>query len=395
MKRLLLITQNFYPEIGSGANRMKHLYKQLKKQGYQVHVLTAEPSYPNQKMYEDDAFWDDEELNAAHDSDIIRLKMRHEKHKRGLKARLSYYAEFMLKVHHFVRHADYLFDEIYVTSPNIFVPWGTLFFQPARTSETVLEIRDLWPDSVEAIDMIKLKPFMPLLKFLEQRMYNKADKLVVNNESFIPHINAKLKSSKPMIYIPNALALDEVKKGELLSEFTIIYTGNLGFAQSLSQLKEIARAINAEQIHFNVVAYGVHANDFKQFVEAEQLTYVTVIPTMTRKDCLTFTSRHHLSLSILKDTEVFLNVLPGKVIDSIGAGVPVISNLGGPANQLINQYDVGFAKCSATTEELIAAIISYRNNPVLWQKSRFHTEALAEQEFLWEKNIIKLIKFME
>ena len=47
--KILLITQNFYPEIGSGANRFKNLYIQLSKK-HDVKVVTTIPSYPNERM---------------------------------------------------------------------------------------------------------------------------------------------------------------------------------------------------------------------------------------------------------------------------------------------------------------------------------------------------------
>ena len=62
MKKILIVTQNFYPEIGSAANRMKSVYLELKERGYDVTVLTSDPSYPNRNLYKDPNYWYDEDI---------------------------------------------------------------------------------------------------------------------------------------------------------------------------------------------------------------------------------------------------------------------------------------------------------------------------------------------
>jgi len=79
MKKILMITQNFYPEIGSAANRMKNIYLELKERGYDVTVLTSEPSYPNRNLYKDSSYWDDKKV----EEDIIRIQPKTRKYTRN------------------------------------------------------------------------------------------------------------------------------------------------------------------------------------------------------------------------------------------------------------------------------------------------------------------------
>ena len=62
-----MISQHFYPEIGSAGNRIKNIYKLLKDENYDVNVLTTEPTYPNKKIYHDEQFWDDESIDEEND----------------------------------------------------------------------------------------------------------------------------------------------------------------------------------------------------------------------------------------------------------------------------------------------------------------------------------------
>lgn len=391
MKRILLISQNFYPEIGSAANRMKNLYHHFKKEGFDVHILTTTPSYPNAKMYEDKEYWNDEFLNNEPDHKIIRLHMRHEKQKHSMKARLYYYLEFMFKVHYFVKQTHPMFEAIYITTPNIFAPWGALFFQPDIKATKVLEVRDLWPDSVIAVDKINIRHVMPVLKWMEKRMYLKSDKIIINNQGFYDHIHS-IAPQHPLLYIPNGINEDEIVSNDKEPIFSVVYTGNIGFAQDYDQLKQLAEKLEERMIQFNVVPYGYHAHAFRE--ETARFKFVNVLPTMTRSECLNYISRHHVSVSILKENEVFLNVLPGKIVDSICANVPVVTNLGGYVNRLVNEAHVGFAKEAASVDELVEAIEYYKNHQGQLEVCAQNTQALAENIFNWNKNIKKIIQFM-
>lgn len=107
-------------------------------------------------------------------------------------------------------------------------------------------------------------------------------------------------------------------------------------------------------------------------------------------ECLEMILHHNVQLSILKESEVFMNVLLGKIVDGIGCGVPVVTNLVGFTNRLINEHEVGFAKEKATAGEIVAAIEDIRNDGALEKKYRSNARALLESRFPWENNIEKL-----
>ncbi|QNR07494.1 glycosyltransferase family 4 protein [Macrococcoides canis] len=393
MKNVLIVSQNFYPEIGSAANRMKNIFFELHKKGYNVHVLTTEPSYPNQYIYQDRKYFNNEELNILENTHIHRLTMKHEKQKDALTSRLYYYIEFMIKVHVFVKQSEHLFDTIYVSSPNIFAAWGVLFLKEINSTK-VLEIRDLWPDSVVDIGKININVFLPILKYLELQMYRKSDKIIINNPAFENHIR-KMVKHKPVLFLPNAMNENEHYLDEKHPEFTVGYTGNIGYAQGIEDLKRLSLALNENNIHFNVIPYGVHANEFRTFIKEQHLEYVHAYPVVDRDACLNFLSKCHVSVALLKPSKTFLNVLPGKVIDSICTNVPIITNLGGYTNQLINDNLIGFAKKDANINEIIEQILSLKNDSSKLREYVQNTEKVKDSQFLWRKNIDKLIKFIE
>lgn len=299
--KILLITQNFYPEIGSGANRLKNLYKYLSK-NHKVEVLTTHPSYPNAKMYEEDKYWNDTEISQSRD--IMRLKMRMDKQSKSMFLRLLYYFELSYKVWVYVKEYQHLYDCIYVTSPNIFIPWAAFFQKRNRSVKRILEVRDLWPDSVKDVEKLNINLFFPILKLMEKLLYKASDKIVINNEGFRKYIKEMVRN-KEILYLPNAFTEEEVAFEELGKNFRVIYTGNIGFAQSYEKLQELATRLEAEKIDFKIIGYGMNAHLFKSYIDFNDFKYVTFEEEKTREECLVDIRQSNIQLSILKDSEVF------------------------------------------------------------------------------------------
>ncbi|KFE41825.1 glycosyltransferase family 4 protein [Staphylococcus agnetis] len=387
--KILLISQNFYPELGSAANRMKQLYKQFEKAGYEPLIVTTEPSYPNHALFEDDAYYDDSELNALEGYRIIRIRMHCQKQHSDLVHRLFYYIELMIKVRMYIgKLGDYA--NVYVSSPNIFLAWATLFFKRNKKAKYFLEIRDLWPDSFLCLKKIKVKFLLPLLKWLEKQMYQQADEIVVNNPYFQSYINTMLNENREMVYLPNAVSQTECLNPIKETMFSVVYTGNIGYAQNVDQLIDIARGLNEKGIHMTAIIYGVQADVFREAVKREHLSTIHLVPPMKRDACLKAISKHHVSLSILEPSDVFMNVMPGKIVDSICSGTPVVSNVGGYTGELINSQQLGFAKAGASTTEIIDYIEQIKMNPELLDHIISQTKNLRDKQFIWENNFPRL-----
>lgn len=396
MGRVLLVTQNFYPEIGSGANRYKNIFTLLNKNNLKADVLTSNPSYPNASMYKTEEYWNDEYINALPEQ-VYRITTILDKQSKSHLKRIMYYLEIMKHTYQFIKAHHHEYDTIIVTSPNIFMPLAIAPLKKKIQSEIILDIRDLWPDSIYALGVKWINLFSPALNFLERYMYNKSSKIVYNHRGFYKHILKRLKhTNKPMLYLPNSINQEEIDavQVEKVPDFTVFYSGNLGFAQNSDELLEIAKQLNDLNIKFDAIVYGLHANEFKERVKEMQLEHVTIYDVLPRFDCLKFMKERHVSLSLLIEDDIFMNILPGKIIDSISLGVPVISNIGNEARDMINDNKLGFAREKATVEDLIMNIQSLKNDHDKYELYCHQCFDYTTKHLIWNNNIKSLIELI-
>ncbi|WEZ28225.1 hypothetical protein [Bacillus subtilis] len=114
-KKILIITQNFYPELGSAGNRLKNIYLLLKQRGYDIQVLTTEPTYPSREIYKEKLFWNEDVINK--DPSVMRVSVKNKKYNSSFLSRLLYYLEIMIKMLKEIRKEPKKFDIIFVSSP--------------------------------------------------------------------------------------------------------------------------------------------------------------------------------------------------------------------------------------------------------------------------------------
>lgn len=395
MKRVLIISQHFYPEIGSHANRIKNIYMQLKKENYDVTIFTTEPSYPNKKIYENEEFWDEELLNCEN-SNIVRIGISSRKYSNSILNRLFYYLEIALKFLFLIIKDKKQYDYIFVTSPPIFTGFVGMFAKYRYKSNFILDIRDLWPESLKGVGVLNYPLILKILGILEIILYRKSDKIVINSLGFREYIQtkAKIEESK-IVFIPNGAIKDELasiykKENETKK---IIYAGNLGLAQNTDLINKLVPLLDEQGIQLTIIGYGI--NKKKLVNSIKKYKNVTIMNPLTRKKCFKIIAEHDIGLVTLKDEEVFKTVLPGKMIDYMTCGVPIVGVIDGYAKEIVEKERVGIASNNTDSQEILSHIMTLLNDDELRKDMAHREQQVILKNFNWETNINKLVKLMK
>lgn len=396
-KKVLLLSQYFYPEIGSAGNRLKNIFELLDQENYDVHILTTEPTYPNKKIYQNDEFWNNERLNQK-DSQIHRISVANRKYSRSIFNRLLYFLEIAFKMIMFIFKDRNKYDVIFVSSPPIFVGMVGLFAKWKYKSRMILDIRDLWPESLKGVGVLNYKFILRLFYLIEKILYKRANHIIVNSTGFVDYIVNKQGIKREKIsFMPNSARLNEIatKSTNETDEFKVIYTGNLGLAQDIDILKELAKKLNDYQIKLSILGYGMKKEELRQFIKDEKLKNVHFYTPVTRSECFKINKQHQVGLVSLNGSQVFETVLPGKVIDYMTCKIPVVAAVSGYSKEIIESEKVGLVSESRSVDEVVKYILYLKNNRDVLLEMANNSEQFIRQNFLWEENIKTLISHIE
>lgn len=189
-----------------------------------------------------------------------------------------------------------------------------------------------------------------------------------------------------IVFIPNAARDFEVnvvnKKDD---QFKVIYTGNIGLAQDVEFLKKLVQHLNQHHISITIVGYGQKKNELFKFISDNKLANVTIENPTTRHECLKLNAKHDVGVLALNNKEVFDTVLPGKLIDYMSSGLPVVAAVSGYSKKLIEQNRTGFVSENRDAAEIVEYILMLKNNPEVRQKIANNSMNLIKKQFLWEK----------
>ncbi|KON86244.1 glycosyl transferase group 1 protein [Sporosarcina globispora] len=395
-KKILIISQHFYPEIGSAGNRIKNIYQLLVKEGYEVSVITNDPAYPNKKIYEDRTFWNDPSIkdNAPN---ISRIQVTNRKYSRSITNRLFFYVEVALKQTLRIMKDKGHYDIVFVTSPPIFIAIVGFLAKVKFKSRFLLDIRDLWPESLKGVGVFNNTIIIKVFATIEKFLYKQADHIIVNSQGFVDYINNKASIPFDNIsYIPNAAREDEINGNpQLTGGGKVIYTGNIGLAQNIDFFKQLAKKLSLHNIDLTIIGYGIKSKELKEFIFREKLKNVTLQSPLTRQECLEMISLHHIGIVSLNDKEVFDTVLPGKVVDYMTCKIPIVAAVSGYSKKVIEQNKVGLVSESRDVDEIVKHIQQLLNDSKKREEMSQNSEKSIRESFLWEKNIKRLNEIIE
>ena len=396
MKKILLLAQNYYPEIGSAANRITNMANELESLGHEVTILTMEPAYPNRNLYRDSRYW--EQDNPPHQ--VIRLKMRTRKYSHNLYNRLLLYTEMMYKFIRTVRKLRPQYDYILASTPAIFVGMAGVVAKKRLNCPLILDVRDLWPDSLLGTGVFNHKPIIALAGWIEKKIYRASKHIIVNSEGFKPHIISKGVEAEKISFMPNSLNNKEMMSNWFLAEdkktMTVVYTGNVGLAQDLDIFLKAAELLkHRPDVSFKIMGYGYRYNELKDRVKQVKMDNLEIIDASNKKDALEVVNQADIAFVSLVPQRVFDKVLPGKIVDYMSMGKPIIGAVSGYSAELIRQANCGLV-CEERDPHVIVALIERLLNSKELRTSLGNSGyEYALQHFQWEQNISILDQILE
>ncbi|MBI2637971.1 glycosyltransferase family 4 protein [Candidatus Peregrinibacteria bacterium] len=392
--RILFISQFYPPEIGAASNRIGYFAKFLAKAGHEVSVLTSAPNYPEGKVYEGyKNRWTVQKDNGV---TIYRTRIFLSTQKKTL-ARLAHYLSFIIASVIAKRKIPKP-DFVVATSPPLFVGFiGVIFKKLWRSVRFILDIRDIWPESVESVGAVRSKILLRQGEKLARYIYRRADhitvtspgikKLIIHHSSFvIPPITILPNGAELDLFRPD-ISGDHVRRmWNIENKFVVLYTGNLGLAQAPEIFIKTAALLKEQHdIVFLIVGAGVLFQKLQNEATQKNLTNIIFTGARPRSEMPTFIASANVCVIPYKKADTFRNTFPSKMFDYMAGAKPIIINLKGEASELMEKAGCGLTAEEENAKDLAEKILLLKKNPAEADRLGTSGRAFVEKNYCREK----------
>jgi colanic acid biosynthesis glycosyl transferase WcaI len=360
--RLILLTQWFDPE-----PTFKGLVfaQALKERGFDVEVVTGFPNYPGGKLY--DGYRVRAIQRELIDSiPITRLPLipSHDRNPLGRMANyISFFVSATLYLTFFAKRADV----IYAYHPPLTVGLAAAVAKIFRRTPTVVDIQDMWPDTLRATGMIDNDNVLKLVGIACNWLYRRVDHIVVLSPGFkklleqrgVPADKVSLiynwadEGAIANLKLPNPFGTTQRKK------FRLLFAGNMGRAQALSNLLEAAAIVSHERkdIEFCLLGGGLEVSALKKQAADLKLDNVSFLPQVPMSEVGVYLACADCVLVHLRSDPLFEITIPSKTQAYMAAGKPIIMAVLGDAADLVQNAACGLCVTPETPQELADAIL--------------------------------------
>lgn len=352
-KRILVITQYFYPE----NFRINDLVLELKKRDYDITVLTGLPNYPQGEYYE--GYSRDKKCDEMWNGiPIYRCNLR--ARYQGSINLIRNYISFVIEANKKLKDLqDEEFDLIYVfeVSP-ITVALPAIKLKKKKHIPIIINIQDLWPENIIAITGIINPVIINLIKKLVKYIYNSCDCILASSPSFVPNIQKYLKTDKDRVkFWPQYATVQKEEKNKDLfnkENFNIVFTGNIGEAQGLDLVIDAAYELKETRIRWQLVGDGRQQDYLKQKVKDKGLENIIVFHgRKPENEIPQYLACADAALLILKPNPVFEMTIPAKLQTYMACGVPIVGCVSGEGKKVIELSQSGLVSTQISVQGLI------------------------------------------
>lgn len=395
---ILFLSDNFPPEGNAPASRTYEHAIRWVKNGHKVTVITCAPNFPEGKVYKGyrNSWYSKSNMDGVN---VVRVKTFISANE-GFLLRIFDYMSFMVSgflAGLMVKKPDV----IVATSPQFFTAVAGWALSGVKRRPFVFELRDIWPASITAVGAMKKSFVIRQLERLELFLYRRADKIVSVTESFKTELVKRGIESGKISVVLNGVDLSRYTPANekdvtlaqqygLEGKFVVGYVGTHGMAHGLPSLVDAAEKLaKRKDIVFLFAGGGSAKLELNKYIKSKKLENVVSVDRIQKELMPKLWSLCDVSLVHLKDTELFKSVIPSKVFESMGMGLPIIIGVPeGEATSIVSKANAGIIAAPESPESIANAVINLHDNQELYQQYRvaslqsakkFSRDVLAEK----------------
>lgn len=398
---ILIVGQHYWPE----SFRINEVASSLVQAGHSVDVLTAQPNYPEGHAFPGYKAYGfgKEEKNGVN---IFRTPLITRGKNRSIRRVLNYFS-FVFSACLFgpfiLRQKKYDVVFVYAVSP-IFQAIPAILMSWIKGARTVVWVQDLWPESLDAMGVVRHKKILWTISLIVKAIYRFTDLILVQSNAFKAPVHA-LAPNKEIVYFPNSVEsfFAQAPTGtppeavNSIKDFTVLFAGNVGVGQAVEVIADAAERLkNYSDINFVVLGNGSKWAWLNEQTKIRNLTNLQLLGRFPVETMPFFINKASALLVTLADEPIFAMTIPNKIQAYLAGGKPIIGCLNGEGANLILEADAGLTAPAENAEKLAEAVLKlYRMKPEEREVLGANGKAFYNKHFDHEMLMQKLIGFFK
>ena len=401
--RILLLSHYFPPEVNAPANRVHEHARAWVRDGHEVTVVTGVPNHPRGELFPGyrNRWLQEERVDGIR---VIRTWMYLTANEGFLRRTLNYLLFALTAILASLRAERP--DVVVATSPQFFCGLAGAVVARLRRRPFVLEVRDLWPDSIVQLGQIRSRRVIRLLEGIEAALYRSADGVVVVTDAFIDHVAARGVARERIVRIRNGIDTQRfhprppdrelLARHGLEGRFLVAYVGTLGLAHGLVTLLGAAERLrDREDVRFLLIGDGAERARLEAEAQRRGLANVRFLGLRPRDEIPAWLASIDLLVVMLRDLAVFETVIPSKIFEFLAAERPVVLAAKGEIRRLVGEAKAAFVIDPEVPDALAAAILYAREHPAEASARARAGRDWVEREFQRDDLARRMAEFLE
>ncbi len=345
------------------------------KAGHEVTVITGVPNVPDGVVYPGFTNRLRPQVSVVEGVRVVRVWTYIAPNK-GAVRRIANYVSYMLSAFLWavVRPRP---DVMIATSPQFFCGWTGVLLRWFRRTPFVLEIRDIWPESIGAVDAINNKAVLRFLEGMERIMYRTAQRIVTVGEGYRLRLLERGVPAEKVGIVMNGVDTDLLTarppdpaplraRWGLEGAFVCSYIGTIGLASGLDVMLRAGRRLKEAgrtDIVLLAVGDGAVRAELEEQARREGLDNVRFTGRQPKESMPDFLALTDACLVHLRKTGLFETVMPSKIFEAAGMARPIVIGVNGEARRLVEKAGAGVAIEPEDDAALAATLIRLADHP--------------------------------
>ncbi len=345
--KILFFTDNFPPESNAPATRTYEHCVEWLKTGAEVTIITCAPNFPQGKVfpgYKNKLV----QVEWVDGIKVIRV-WSFISPNRGLLKRILDYLSYSIMA--FFASLFVKTDIIIATSPQLFTAVAGYCSATVKRKQWIMEVRDLWPESIKAVGAINERGILKILDQLVMFLYRKASHVVVVTDAFKERIIKCGVDEHRITVVKNGVHLSKfspepknislIERLNFSGKLVVSYIGTHGMAHKLDFILNAAKKVKDKSIHFLFIGDGAMKQRLLALKDRLKLNNVTMLDAIPKSEVKKFINISDVALINLKLKDTFEKVIPSKIFENAAMQKPILLGVKGEAKELVERFNAG------------------------------------------------------